>query len=55
MHVSDNESSNSSRDNTNLFTYQNTDFDELKAFYDGITKKLIVEQKHEIEQVATIE
>ena len=37
----------------NLFTYRNTDFEELKTKFD-ITQKLILEQKHDIKLVSTI-
>ena len=40
--------------NANLFTYKNADLEELKTLFD-ITQKLILEQKHKIKQVSTIE
>ena len=41
-------------DKDNLFTFRNTDFEALKTLFD-ITQKLILEQKHEMQQVSTIE
>ena len=38
----------------NLFTCRNTNFEALKALFD-ITQKLILNQKHEIRHVSTIE
>ena len=40
--------------NENLIAYRNTNFDALKTLFD-ITQKLIVDQKHEILNVSTIE
>ena len=40
--------------NDNLFTYRNTNFEALKTLFD-ITQKLILNQKHEITHVSTME
>ena len=40
--------------NENLFTYKNTNFKALKTLFD-ITQKLILNQKHEIRHVSTID
>ena len=40
--------------NENLVAYRNTNFDALKTLFD-ITRKLILNQKHEILNVSTIE
>ena len=40
--------------NANLFTYKNTDFEELKTLFD-ITQKPTLEQKHEMTQIPTTE
>ena len=40
--------------NANLFTYKNTDFEELETLF-GVTQKLILEQKHDSKQLSTIE
>ena len=56
-HVNNNESSDTScgkNYNDNLFTYRNTNFEALKTLFD-ITQKLILNQKHEITHVSTME
>ena len=40
--------------NDNLFTYRNTNFEALKTLF-NITQKLILNHKHEIKHVSTIQ